>query len=105
MVGYEDHLRRTQQDFDSRWENVEELINFAAEAHTETDNPPDPDNEGAPGHVNGENGIIGDITPLRAFLQTSMLSTDTSTQDDENANDVGRLPLCSHNTLIWWYRK
>lgn len=25
---YEDHLKRTQQDFDSRWENVQELVCF-----------------------------------------------------------------------------
>lgn len=25
-TGYEDYLRSTQQDFDSRWENVQELV-------------------------------------------------------------------------------
>lgn len=25
-TGYEEHLRKTQQDFDSRWENVQELV-------------------------------------------------------------------------------
>lgn len=28
---YEDYLRKTQEDFDGRWGNVQELINFAAE--------------------------------------------------------------------------
>lgn len=28
-INYEDHLRRTQQDWDTRWENVQELINYA----------------------------------------------------------------------------
>ena len=26
-TGYEEHLRKTQSDFDSRWENVQELVN------------------------------------------------------------------------------
>jgi DNA helicase-2/ATP-dependent DNA helicase PcrA len=25
-TGYEEHLRKTQSDFDSRWENVQELV-------------------------------------------------------------------------------
>jgi DNA helicase-2/ATP-dependent DNA helicase PcrA len=31
LVGYEDHLRKTQPDWESRWENVQELITFASE--------------------------------------------------------------------------
>jgi DNA helicase-2/ATP-dependent DNA helicase PcrA len=27
-TGYEEHLRKTQQDFDSRWENVQELASL-----------------------------------------------------------------------------
>ncbi|KAF8753852.1 UvrD-like helicase C-terminal domain [Rhizoctonia solani] len=29
-IGYEAHLQRTQPDWETRWENVQELINFAA---------------------------------------------------------------------------
>lgn len=35
MIGYEDHLRKTQQDWESRWENVQELITFASEVEEE----------------------------------------------------------------------
>ena len=31
LTGYEEHLRKTQEDFENRWDNVQELINFAAE--------------------------------------------------------------------------
>ena len=31
LTQYEEHLKRTQQDADTRWENVKELINFATE--------------------------------------------------------------------------
>jgi hypothetical protein len=27
-TGYEEHLRKTQSDFDSRWENVQELVDL-----------------------------------------------------------------------------
>jgi hypothetical protein len=31
LTSYEDHLKKTQPDWESRWENVQELINFASE--------------------------------------------------------------------------
>jgi superfamily I DNA/RNA helicase len=31
LLKYEDHLKKTQQDWQSRWENVQELITFASE--------------------------------------------------------------------------
>jgi DNA helicase II / ATP-dependent DNA helicase PcrA len=31
LLEYEDYLRRTQPDWESRWENVQELITFASE--------------------------------------------------------------------------
>ena len=31
LVQYQDHLRKTQQDWETRWENVKELITFAKE--------------------------------------------------------------------------
>ena len=31
LIQYGEHLKKTQQDYESRWENVEELINFASE--------------------------------------------------------------------------
>ncbi|KAI0091225.1 P-loop containing nucleoside triphosphate hydrolase protein [Irpex rosettiformis] len=31
LIEYEEYLKKTQQDWESRWENVQELINFASE--------------------------------------------------------------------------
>lgn len=31
LIKYEEHLKKTQQDWQSRWENVQELITFASE--------------------------------------------------------------------------
>ena len=33
-IDYQQYLRRTQSDWDSRWQNVEELITFASEIKT-----------------------------------------------------------------------
>lgn len=35
VIDYEEHLKRTQQDWESRWENVRELITFASEVETD----------------------------------------------------------------------
>lgn len=34
-INYEDYLRKTQQDWESRWENVQELITFASEVESD----------------------------------------------------------------------
>lgn len=31
LIDYEEHLKKTQQDWQSRWENVQELITFASD--------------------------------------------------------------------------
>jgi hypothetical protein len=31
LIKYEEHLKKTQSDWESRWENVKELITFASE--------------------------------------------------------------------------
>jgi hypothetical protein len=35
IIDYEGHLKKTQQDWESRWENVRELITFASEVESE----------------------------------------------------------------------
>lgn len=35
QIEYGDHLRKTQTDWESRWENVQELITFASEVNTD----------------------------------------------------------------------
>lgn len=35
LIEYENHLRKTEQDWDTRWENVQELITFASDVEGE----------------------------------------------------------------------
>lgn len=46
LLEYEDHLRKTQQDWESRWENVQELITFASEVESEVTPPEHPSEHG-----------------------------------------------------------
>ena len=41
MINYEDYLKKTQQDWESRWENIQELITFASEVESQSP-PQDP---------------------------------------------------------------
>ncbi|EIN10179.1 UvrD-helicase-domain-containing protein, partial [Punctularia strigosozonata HHB-11173 SS5] len=75
LTGYEEHLRKTHDDFDTRMENIEELINFAAVAQT---------------------------TPLRVFLQASMLSTDSEAQDEQSANEKVTISTCHAAKGLEW---
>ena len=58
-VQYEEHLRR-DDDFESRWENVQELINFASSAEATAQ------------------GAAADTSPLRAFLESSSLASEAT---------------------------
>ncbi|KIY44056.1 P-loop containing nucleoside triphosphate hydrolase protein [Fistulina hepatica ATCC 64428] len=69
-IDYEAHLRKTQPDWESRWENVQELVSFAAD---DRGNEPS-----SPSEESTEND-----TPLRRFLEASMLSSE----DDNNKED------------------
>ncbi|TRM64719.1 P-loop containing nucleoside triphosphate hydrolase protein [Schizophyllum amplum] len=70
LTQYEEHLKRTQQDADTRWENVKELINFATEEDVVV--------------VDDE----ADTTPLRRFLQASMLSSEGDKEHEDDKNKV-----------------
>jgi DNA helicase II / ATP-dependent DNA helicase PcrA len=70
-VDYEEHLKKTQQDWESRWENVQELITFASDVDVEER----PDND-------------AETTPLRSLLETSMLSSEGDKQSEEENKDV-----------------
>jgi len=58
-IRYEEHLRR-DDDFESRWENVQELINFASSAE-----------------VMAQDGTA-EMSPLRAFLESSALASEAA---------------------------
>jgi DNA helicase II / ATP-dependent DNA helicase PcrA len=151
LIGYEEHLRKTQSDFDSRWENVDELINFATQANDAADIGAvstdldikeaeqdaldvdwqdsslyeDLDRDGlveiiprkadtvAAGKPSPKSMEYVDLfstactltgstrtTPLRTFLQASMLSTDSETQDDQAAQEVRLISFVYLNVTV-----
>ncbi|GJE88670.1 UvrD-helicase-domain-containing protein [Phanerochaete sordida] len=139
LVRYQEYLQKTQEDADSRWQNVQELINFA----TETDErgaesfdidvedaapPADEDDwddrgedeydeeelddlgfaevkpkEDKPAKKSPAAADIAPETPLRAFLQASMLSTDTqqNTEDDKDKQKVTITTCHAAKGLEW----
>ncbi|OBZ72374.1 ATP-dependent DNA helicase PcrA [Grifola frondosa] len=144
LVKYEDHLRKTQPDWQSRWDNVLELINFASEVEgglvdqisasnglededrgvddeEEWDNEPEEldweelEDEGlveagkapaakAKGKAKETRAINDRDTPLRLFLQASMLSTDTETEknDDKDSKDKVTIATCHAAKGLEW---
>ncbi|KAL0954493.1 hypothetical protein HGRIS_003461 [Hohenbuehelia grisea] len=95
LIAYEDHLKQSQSDWESRWENVQELITFASEAVY--DSPDDgepfktaerPEDEGS--------------TPLRMFLQASMLSSEGDQQAESDNKDKVTIATCHAAKGLEW---
>ncbi|KAG8981096.1 hypothetical protein FRC05_003996 [Tulasnella sp. 425] len=97
LVHYEAYLHKHHSDSESRWENLQELINFAEESGLQhaPQQPlePTPKNElaldddgGFSELIEGDSEMPGE-TPLRRFLQTSSLSTDTETSENSSEED------------------
>ncbi|KAG8900916.1 hypothetical protein FRC01_009998, partial [Tulasnella sp. 417] len=106
LVHYEEYLHKNHSDSESRWENVQELINFAEEiADPEAEYAPPPiksthktemvlNDDGSFSEViEEEDSPMNSETPLRTFLQTSSLSTDTETAEDEGEEDKARVTV------------
>ena len=130
MVQYEAYLQKTQEDWENRWENVKELINFASEMEDDLGGQsfdiesPAPDKGEDDWMDGGEDEYdeeeLDDLgfaevktksaddakakaepeTPLRAFLQASMLSTDTGQAADEKDKPV-RGVIASSRWCSW----
>ncbi|TFY71149.1 hypothetical protein EVG20_g1852 [Dentipellis fragilis] len=123
LLNYEEHLKKTQDDWQNRWENVQELINFASKEHETGDLPASQEpqagkeNDPVASQLEEDGFAIVDNsakkkkeaaepptnqtgeTPLRLFLQASMLSTDTETKDkegEEEKNKDVRIILSPH---------
>jgi DNA helicase-2/ATP-dependent DNA helicase PcrA len=109
MIDYEEYLRKTQQDWDSRWENVQELITFASESESGTPPQPVPYEEGTPEASGKECAfhslmdlamsvclylIVFPVFPhdrdskLRQFLQASMLSSEGDNESADESKEV-----------------
>ncbi|KAL7279133.1 hypothetical protein ACG7TL_006973 [Trametes sanguinea] len=127
-IHYKEHLAKTQPDADSRWDNVQELINFASEVEQsgpeevvrrmfEADEAlHEKDAEGTDGEESQEEweddlndfdgdqsrGIAPGDTPLRLFLQASMLSTDTETGEEEKSKKKVTIATCHAAKGLEW---
>ena len=107
MINYEDYLRKTQQDWESRWENVQELITFASEVESDVSSATKPPPMDRPlNQAEGSTGLVEEYglfslyilalilvldrrqSPLRQFLQASMLSSEGDNQSEEEGKEV-----------------
>ncbi|KAH9916183.1 P-loop containing nucleoside triphosphate hydrolase protein [Fomitopsis serialis] len=74
---YEAYLRKMQKDWDSRWENVQELINFASEVETKLGD-----------------GIRRDQLDDEGFVEASMLSTDMTADNKDDGKGASNGLSC-----------
>ncbi|EFI27904.1 ATP-dependent DNA helicase pcra [Coprinopsis cinerea okayama7 len=95
---YEEHLKKTQQDWETRWENVKELISFAKEIEEQMAK----DREAARASGVIDELEVEDTTPLRQFLQASMLSSEGDNESEEDANDKVTITTCHSAKGLEW---
>ncbi|EGN98601.1 hypothetical protein SERLA73DRAFT_54973, partial [Serpula lacrymans var. lacrymans S7.3] len=95
LINYENHLKRTQPDWDTRWENVQELITFASEASADRNIIMKELHEEPSERPNQTD------TPLRIFLQASMLSSD-DVNSDEGDNEKVTISTCHAAKGLEW---
>ncbi|KAH9481404.1 ATP-dependent DNA helicase srs2 [Psilocybe cubensis] len=100
MIQYEDHLRKTQQDWDSRWENVQELITFANEIEADALKSRPPFDELAP-EQQSERQVLY-CSMLRDFLQASTLSSEGDNDSEDQAQEKVTLSTCHAAKGLEW---
>ncbi|KAF8638307.1 hypothetical protein AX17_002327 [Amanita inopinata Kibby_2008] len=88
LIDYMDHLRKTQLDWETRWENVQELITFASEVDVDgLDTGPSKQSQ---------------ETPLRLFLQASSLSSEGDNDTADNAEGRVTISTCHAAKGLEW---
>ncbi|KIJ66868.1 hypothetical protein HYDPIDRAFT_149901 [Hydnomerulius pinastri MD-312] len=92
LTHYEEHLRKTQPDWETRWENVQELINFASDDVGESEARPVASSPGTEPPSD---------TPLRQFLQASMLSSEGD-KSGESDNEKVTITTCHAAKGLEW---
>lgn len=98
QLQYQDFLRRTQPDWESRWENVQELITFASEVTDEFSNAGNSTASQSP----KDNTDANVETPLRLFLQASMLSTENNYKRSNDNNEKVTITTCHAAKGLEW---
>ncbi|KAF8149889.1 P-loop containing nucleoside triphosphate hydrolase protein [Crassisporium funariophilum] len=112
MIDFESHLRKTQQDWESRWENVKELITFASEVESDVPVSAAPSAERSGQQLSpqalAKKHDAGDLRPrgrgpsLRQFLQASMLSSEGDNQTEEESKEKVTLSTCHAAKGLEW---
>jgi DNA helicase-2/ATP-dependent DNA helicase PcrA len=87
LIEYENHLKKSQNDCETRWENVKELITFASEVVTDSSLEEEAIERSVYPNTVITNLIKFSPTPLRLFLQGSMLSSEGD-NDKEDQKEV-----------------
>ncbi|KAF8896349.1 P-loop containing nucleoside triphosphate hydrolase protein [Infundibulicybe gibba] len=100
LIHFRDHLEKTQPDWESRWENVQELITFASEVETDILDIGNA-GENSDSNVNEARSarcsscwcmqifhFFNRDTPLRLFLQASMLSSEGDSKQSADNEKV-----------------
>ncbi|KAG8879630.1 hypothetical protein FRB98_005594 [Tulasnella sp. 332] len=119
LIDYEAYLQKTHSDWESRWENIRELINFAEE----TSGQPlldasqltsvgstarkeftleDDGTLTESGDEGSELAADEGETPLRRFLQASSLSTDTQTSESDSNSVKVTISTCHAAKGLEW---
>ncbi|KAJ3545974.1 hypothetical protein NMY22_g2239 [Coprinellus aureogranulatus] len=97
LVEYQDHLRKTQPDWETRWENVKELITFAKEV--EEQNARD---NAAIADAEDESSLNIEMSALRQFLQVSMLSSAGDNESEESNQEKVTITTCHSAKGLEW---
>ncbi|CCM04225.1 uncharacterized protein FIBRA_06392 [Fibroporia radiculosa] len=128
LIDYKAHLGKTQQDWENRWDNIQELVNFARETESQEDLEAQIGTLGDAGPIEVDDfnddyinvdsfreiggrgkekastpGLTATrTTPLRRFLQASLLSTDTETEADERRRGKVTISTCHAAKGLEW---
>ncbi|KAJ7604586.1 P-loop containing nucleoside triphosphate hydrolase protein [Mycena polygramma] len=107
LIEYEAHLKKTQAEWESRWENVQELITFASDVEHDV-NLSDPDSANSSPRYTPSFSSVGchlqtcSDTPLRLFLQASMLSSEGDNQSEEDSKEKVTISTCHAAKGLEW---
>ncbi|KAF8349154.1 P-loop containing nucleoside triphosphate hydrolase protein [Amanita rubescens] len=88
LIDYAEHLKKTQTDWESRWANVEELINFATEVGLDAEDL-------ARRNVPTERDVGSRDTPLRLFVQASSLSSEGDNKSDATTSAESKVTIAT----------
>ncbi|KAF8518460.1 P-loop containing nucleoside triphosphate hydrolase protein [Gautieria morchelliformis] len=94
LIDYEAHLKKSHQDWETRWDNVQELINFASSVKINAE-------ETLHGFSGSSDGHTSE-THLRNFLIASMLSTDVETKDEDKDKEKVTISTCHSAKGLEW---